>query len=694
MRNSKRMYALFFTAIMVLGISMPFMMSTPASGTTYQIYPSFSVYLLTPSANPTRQQWSLLITNNLKGMGIDAHQVIVPWSTMYARMLTPAANVTGKSYTQGGYDLGFIGWAMSPEPNAFPFFHSSQLAPLGSNYYLLNDSTNDALINTIVHDTNQTSRLAEVKQWQQWDYNYTPNVVISYEKEAVVFNKSYDAFAFQHYFYPVWPAVELWNNTARGTGFDNCTIAQTGPAPQIGLVPWLSTSYYDLTAFGPIYGPEGFGLFGYNGSFTSVADLNAATVPIMGYANYTVTNGGKNWTFWVKPGIHFQNGEVLDGRDFVYSMRYVMTPGSGSADSGVYGYLTSVICGQNIAAGIAAGYGNKSVYWAGEAGTPGASLPLNYDEVHVNIIAPWAWGLQDLGMTTILPADVLLNRSAGVVPYSQWNPSNAGVLQTTAYNTGVGSYWYYMKDGTPSTNTESRRTGPFGAGPYQWVDYNPTTFVVHETKFLNYFDRSRLEAAGLYQIVNYRVYNIPGISAAIAALDSGSVQILDSQYHLYNSFSSLDLSKCSYVSYDAFGVQEMGFNLQHPLFGTGTGTPLGISDPTQAAAAAWHMRRAVELLVPKDTIIKTMLNGYGSFGITTPVTKATAGFDTSIVPRNYTYSVAQQLAKTEFEAAGYSFVPPAPPTFWDSYGLLLAVVELAVIVVLGGFYFLRPRKMA
>jgi peptide/nickel transport system substrate-binding protein len=678
----RKFYALFLTAIMIAGIASPFVFSsTPASATTFQIYPTFSISLLTPSTNPSRQNWALLIANSFSSMGIQAQRVIVPWGTMYDRMLTPNASVVGKSHADGGFDMGFVGYAMSPDPDgAYGLFHGSQMAPAGQNYYLWNDTYANALSYNITHTLDAAQRDAYAKAWQNYTYTQVPSVCLFYTKEVVAFKPSFQSAPFLANHYPLWPGVELWNDTAGST---SVTIAQTGPAPEIGLVPYLTTSYYDLTAYGPIYGElGGYGLFIRNSSFKMV--------PYMAYSNYTVTNGGKNWTFWIQPGIKFQDGTTLDGRDYVYTIRYQMTPDSGSAGSGVYAYVSGIVCGSDIPAGIAAGYGNKTVYWAGEAGTPGASLPTNYYEVHVDERVPWAFTLESMGGASIVPASVLVNSSSGVPALSSWDPSNAAVLKTTSYNTGTtATYVYYDKTGA----LMPARSGPFAAGPYEWVSYSPSTFTVHETKFADYFNKAALLAAGVYKFTDYYVTKIEGLTAAISALESNAVQVLDSQYHLESSLSSLDPSWAHYVSYDAYGVQEMGFNLRHPIWGTGLGTPNGIADPAQAKAAALHVRLALEYLIPKDTIIKQILNGYGGYGITTPITRVTTGFNFAVVPRNYTYAAAQLLAKAEFELAGYSFVPPAAPTFWEAYGLLIAIVELAVIVVVAGFYFFRPRKL-
>lgn len=686
----RKFYALLFTVIMLAGIASPFVFTPTSAQLANQINPAWpTVNLLVPGANPTRQSWALLIANSFASVGITAVRQIVPFSpTTYDRMLAPPAENVGKNWSQGGFDIGFIGYAMSPNPTGvYGLFHSSQIAPVGQNYYLWNDSYADALSYNVTHTIDRTQRLVYEKLWQQYEYDQTPDVTLFYTKEIVAFKPSFQSAPFQNNHYPLWPGVEYWNDTA---GTTSVTIAQTGPFATAGegLVPYLTTSYYDLTFYGPIYGEKsGFGLLTMNQTFLME--------PYMAYGNYTHSTDGKNWTFWIKPGIKFQDGTTLNGKDFVYTLRYEMTPGSGSAETGVYGVITSIICGADVTAGIAAGYGNKSVYWAGEAGTPGASLPYNPYEVHVNERAPWAFTEADIGGLTIMPAEVLVNSSSGIPDYNAW-VSDSGIqgrvaaIATTSYNTGTaGTYVYYNQTG----HIMPARSGPFGAGPYEFVNYVTGTAQGHLTKFANYFQKATLEAAGVYRFTDYYVTTINLVTPAITALQSGSVQVLDSQYQLGNSLSALASAGASHVVYDAYGVQEMGFNMQNPIWGTGLGTPLGQRDPSQAKAAAAHVRRAIDYLVPKDQIIKQLLNGFGTYGVTTPVTRVTDGFDTSIQIRNYTYPVAIGHAVAELEAAGYTFGTPTQPSLLEAYGLLIIVVELAVIIVLAGFYFFRPRKL-
>jgi ABC-type transport system substrate-binding protein len=132
----------------------------------------------------------------------------------------------------------------------------------------------------------------------------------------------------------------------------------------------------------------------------------------------------------------------------------------------------------------------------------------------------------------------------------------------------------------------------------------------------------------------------------------------------------------------------MGFNMNHPVFGTGVDTPLGKSDPSRAAEAARYVRQAISHLIDRDTIISTILAGYGSPGVTTAITRVTAGFDSSL---GY-YSYDPTLAKSLLAAAGYNTgVAPPSGDFLSTYGLYIAVAVVAVVVVVAAVYFVRKR---
>jgi len=176
---------------------------------------------------------------------------------------------------------------------------------------------------------------------------------------------------------------------------------------------------------------------------------------------------------------------------------------------------------------------------------------------------------------------------------------------------------------------------------------------------------------------------------AITALKNGEVDVLDSQYHLQTKLSSIQEPWGSYVTYDAFGVQELGFNMLHPVFGTGVDTPLGQQDPSRAAEAARYVRQALSHLIPRQNIINTILGGFGTPAATVAILPLTSGYDPNI--QAHPYDV--EMAKTLLAQAGYDTGVELPSKgFLEEYGLYIAVAVVAVIVAVGAVFFLRRRQ--
>jgi ABC-type transport system substrate-binding protein len=92
--------------------------------------------------------------------------------------------------------------------------------------------------------------------------------------------------------------------------------------------------------------------------------------------------------------------------------------------------------------------------------------------------------------------------------------------------------------------------------------------------------------------------------------------------------------------------------MQSPIFGTGVDTPLGKSNPSQAAQAAADIRIAFDYAIPRQLIIKNLLAGYGTAGAT-PMLPTQPYYDTSIKARPYDLSQARHY----LQLAGYS--PPS-----------------------------------
>lgn len=591
----------------------------------------FHVTLTVPSTNPSRQAWSEIIYNNMLAAGIDVDRVIQDWGTIYDRALDPPSDVAGKTFDEGGFDMLFVGYAMSTDPDPYALYHSSQVPP-GQNYYFWENDENDELCEMIKVTVDEATRMDYVQQWQQLAYDELPSITLHYDQEVVC----YDPTAlipdpFEAYHYPVWPSVEKWELTSEAPQ-TTIVIAQTGPAPEEGLNPWVTTSYYDLTVYGAVFD-----------SLTKHKDLETLEM-IPGLAtDWQVADDDKTWTVTLRQGVMWHDGVEFTAEDVKFTYTAAMEEELASNT----GAFVSQIVGSADNIEIVDDYTVKF------------NLPEPY--------AYFASGILAEGYGYMLPKHILED-----VPFEEW--------RTHTFNTGEGSY---------DAANGCTAYGPIGTGPYFYAAYDPTTYTNYLSKNTDYWNAEALEGEGLFQIEQYAVVFIEGSDAAITALKTGEVDVLDSQYGLQDKLGSLEDAWGKWVEYDAFGLQELGINMKHPILGTGVDTPLGKEDPSKAAEAARYVRQAISHLVPRQQIIDEILDGYGSPGITTPITPLTAGFDESLEP----YSFDIEEAKALLAKAGYGTgVSDGSKSFLDEYGLYVVLVVVAVVVVVGAVFFMRRKR--
>ncbi len=593
--------------------------------------PYFSFTLTTPSTNPSRQEWSEVIQTSLQDVGIDAKRVIQDWGTIYDRALDPPEDLRGKIFDDGGFDALFVGYALGIDPDAYPVWHSSQLPP-GQNYYNYVNEENDRLTTLIKETIDESERLGYIAEWVDWIHEETPSATLLYTQEVVAFDPTaLKAAPFEANHYPIWPAVELMD-LAEGTEQTTIVLAQTGPAPEEGLNPLVTTSYYDLTVFGSVFG-----------KLMRVKDLESLEMEPELAVSWSVADDDKTWTVNLRQGVMWHDGTEFTAEDVKFTYAAAMDDELASQTGA---FIKAII------------------------GSADNIEVVNDYQLIFRLPEPYSFFISGLlGASTtgwILPKHVLEN-----VPYDEW--------RTHPFNTGEGSY---------DVNGYTAY-GPIGTGPYWYMAYDPITFTNYMGKNWDYWDRGRLETAGLFEIEEYRVIFIEGSDAAITSLRQEDVDILDSQYHIETKLDSLEDPWGDHVTYEAFGVQELGFNMNHPVFGTGVDTPLGKENPSRAAEAAKYVRQAISHLIPRQSIIDTILDGYGTPGVTNTVSTLTAGYDPSIQAHPYDVEYAKSL----LAAAGYDTgVPPPSAGFLEEYGLYVAVVVVVVVVAVGAVYFLRRRS--
>jgi peptide/nickel transport system substrate-binding protein len=586
----------------------------------------FNVTIIAPgNANLLRRQWSQVFASNLQQLGINAQVVYLDWTSVYDRALTPSADMVGKTYDQGGYDILALGWTpgLIPEPRQTYYGGDAAFfAPTGQNYYLWNNSQSNALLDQFITSTSDSDRATALTQWQQLYYNQVPASQIMYQQAPVVVNP-----AIGNLYTPATGGGEGWlyfnaqpypQLLTRSDGKTSITYCSTGSID--ALNPPESDSWYDVVVAAPIFD-------GLAETWPTLNGLSDLETPAL-LTSWSHSADGFTWTFNCRQNVTWQDGAPFTADDVLYSLWALMNPDTGSQ---FVGYYQSVY-GDNVkftysdGSSVSLGNGNRiGTITATDKNTVVLHIPACADGKPYGYFEPY-----------------LLSFANNIIPKHIFEHIAPADWSTSPFNTGTGSM----------TINGITYTGPVGTGPYKWVSYDPVAQVVHLQKYDNYWNATGLEQMGVFQTKDYYIRFIADKTSALAALKNGEVDMLDYNYQMQTDIPSIQSSWGKVINLNGVGRQEFGYNMQSPIFGTGVDTPLGQSDPSQAAQAATDIRIAFDYAIPRQLIINNLLSGYGTAGAT-PMLPTQPYYDNSVKARPFDLSQARHY----LELAGYS-----PPT--------------------------------
>jgi len=607
-------------------LALTLSMFAPLAAVTAQSSSLFNVTIIAPgNANLLRRQWTDIFASNLDELGINAKVVYLPWASVYDRCLTPAADLVGKTWDQGGWDVLALGWTPGVLPDPRPIYYggdSSFFAPSGQNYYLWNNATANSLLDTWITSNNETQKASVLTQWQQIYYNEVPASQIMYQAAPAVVNPHITGLGT-----PVTGAGEGWlyfnavpYPQLLGRNDGKTTIVYCCTSSIDALIPPLSDSWYDVCVSSPIF----------DGLTATWPTLNQAAgdlaVPDL-LTSWSHSSDNFNWTLNCRQGVTWQDGQPFTANDVVYSLWALMNSATGSQ---FVGYYQSVF-GDNVKFT----YSNGTSVQLGTGDRIGTITATDQNTVQITLpvlVNGLPYGHMD--------PDVL-GFANNIIPMHIFEYMDLSTWSGSVFNTGEGS----------TVVNGVTYTGPIGTGPYKFVSYDTNAQVIHLTRNDNYWNATGLKNAGLFTIKDYYIQFVSDGTAALADLKNGQVDMLDYNYNLQTQVGSVDPSWGTVLSLTGCGRQEFGYNMQSPIYGTGVDTPLGIQDPTRAADAARDIRQAFDYAIPRQQIIDNLLAGYGTAGAT-PMLPSQPYYDNSISARPYDLNQARQL----LQAAGYS--PP------------------------------------
>jgi peptide/nickel transport system substrate-binding protein len=595
----------------------------------------FNLTIIAPgNANMLRRQWGQIIANSFQQLGIDVRVVYLGWEGVYSRVLKPLEVNVGKTYDAGGYDIQLIGYTPGTLPNPTQIYYGSAeaFAPDGNNYYLYNNTEANDLMDIFLTTTNLTERDLVAKQLQPILHNDLPASIIFYAATPAVIDPDLTGPAVS----PTaggdgWLYFNAQPNPEMLKGETEVVYASTGEI--VSLIPPLSNSWYDTIIAANIH----------NGLAQVATDLSDLSIPAL-LTDWTPSNNGFKWTFTCRSGVKWHDGADFTADDVVFTYWALVENATGTQHRGTY---TNAL-GNNVKFTFANG-----TYWTvGDGTRVGNVTALNATTVEIwlpELLPGLPYGYVDPYLLTVAN-NIIPKHIFEKIPPADWT--------TSPFNTGTGTIVVPGTPGMPGLDPETYN-GPVGTGPYKWVDFDPVAQLVHLEKFADYWNKTALEADGLFGVTDYYIRFIADKTPALAALKNGEVHMLDPNYQMQIDVPTIDPSWGRVLLHEGTGTQELGYNQQHPIFGTGVDTPLGKSDPSRAKEAANYVKIAMDYAIPRQLIIDNLLAGFGKpaavfFLPTQPY------YNASVTARPYDLAKAKEY----LEKAGYGVpLPPPMPTF-------------------------------
>jgi len=612
--------------------------------------PYFSITLIAPTSNPVRRQWAQVIQNSFVSAGIQANLVYMSFGQWLGLVLgnstcgkggapaplpvegAGAQNCPMPSFANGGWDAGFLGngggtalpdWG-TQNVVLYRGASATDFPPNGQNYYWWSNSTYNSLAADYGNNFNPQARLADAQQMVKIVVDQRPGVIIDYPSQVYAWNPDFKPWGTGNAITESTAGLD-WQHWATGT-VTTINAAVTGSLDSVNPVPNpAQNSEYDRYLYGPVNAAAQAGA----GALEEV-DARGSGVYIDALANHIVPSAD-HLTYTVSFKAHtFQDGVAVTADDYLFTnMAQVIT-----ATAYVGGGSTLGILGTSDQFTFLNGttdYVNNGIYQHGGSAPAGWTVSSVWKSLNATAFSftlPKVYLFADpiITATGALPMHILEQ-----IPFGQWqnsplsgftsgcnngqnimtNPcpqgglsqNNFEVTWNTARYGGNGSYIAY---------------GPIGDGAYVYHGYNPTTSTGTLVKFNNYWNATGLEALHEFTVNTVNIVSIPGKDAAIAAYGN-PINFLDGQY-TFNKDDAKALvgigAHVAYVNDPANGWQEMPLNNANPLWGTGTATPNGITDPTHASTYAKDVRTAMSYLIPRQQIVDSLLQGLGTPGIT------------------------------------------------------------------------------
>ena len=635
-------------SFILISTAFPSPAMAATSSSTY-----FNFTMIAPNTNPVRVQWAEIIQNEYTSNNIGAGLVFMSFGPLVARIWPNACPTggCGQLFNAGGYDAVFIGWGggtvlpdfgttnvvnyLSSDPSVdFPNF--------GNNYAYWTNSTYNNLAAQYAASFSVSQRESLAKQMVAIVAQQRPYLIIIGGLGATPDNPV------ASYVYP-WNQQNTWNTALGGSDFQHWKLTGGNTQINVGISADVSCQYN--LPIGPCNSTYNNWLT--SGAFASLQELDPRNLNYYNALATSIVSSADHLTYNVTFAAHtFQDSAPVTANDYVFSYMFNNVASIGSVALGTYQqeFGLSQQYNYNLGNGTTTDYIYNGTFTGHTNSVSYVNSTFSYvSPTEFSFHMPVAFPFTNPSLTGIsaLPMETLFQfiRAGGFA--NSWaitlNSAPTTVTWNTALYGGNGSYSTY---------------GMYGDGAYVWMGYNPVTRTgTYEkpsaTGLYQYWNATGLEALGEYDATTVHVITISSKDAAIAAMGSGTVNSLDTNYQFDKSDANALTAAGAvniYMNAPNNGWQELGLNMHDPVFGTGTATPNGQTDPANAAKYALDVRAALSYLIPRQQIVQQLLQGLGVEGITQFCTCFTSYMPAGLQPDPFDPTTALAY----LAAAGYN----------------------------------------
>ena len=286
---------------------------------------AFSINLLSPNTSAARNQWSLLMEQQLPkiGIGVSFHES-TGWGNIAPRTWSyPLIDYDYiPTYAEGGFDILFVGWSWGLDWDPTGLYDQASLVPNGDNFYqYINDDYDDTL-DLYLTELDPATREGYAHDLQAMLYEDLPAICLVYPRSLFGFSTAVSGIdglliaSSNH-------RIENWETT-EGDGI----IKYAVPADLKEPNTYVAESFYDVQWMQTVYG----------NLFKRAQDSHVWEPEIALNATISdIIDDKINMTVFLDPAAKFSDGSDVLPSDVKYSYELHMTPAVGSSS---YGYLT------------------------------------------------------------------------------------------------------------------------------------------------------------------------------------------------------------------------------------------------------------------------------------------------------------------------------------------------------------------